>query len=125
MEVVVLSVANSDKGANYVDERCVFWSVLCRTRVSAGVSISILGAHTHSRGILAKVGLLVAAEESLGLGLGGSAARQLLVEAHDLLHADSIGGGADSLFCKSAQIQNRHGESSGIAIGSAVGELRS
>ena len=92
VEVVVLSVANSDKGANYVDERCVFWSVFRRTRVSAGVSISVLGAHTHSRGILAKVGLLVAAEESLGLGLGGSAARQLLVEAHDLLHADSVRG---------------------------------
>lgn len=54
--------------------------------------MSILGVPTHSRGILAKVGLLVAAKETLSLGLGGSAARQLLVEAHDLLHADSVRG---------------------------------
>lgn len=92
MEVVVLSVANSDEGANYVDERCILWSAFRRTRTSAEISMSILGVPTHSRGILAKVGLLVAAKETLSLGLGGSAARQLLVEAHDLLHADSVRG---------------------------------
>jgi hypothetical protein len=57
----------------------------------------VAAGRTHSRGVLAHVLGLVASEETLGLDLGGGAAGELLVEAHDLLHADSIGRGADCL----------------------------
>lgn len=130
MEVVVLCVAERNQEANDVDESCTgsVWCSHAHVACSRTMLLSFPlrpGVLTPSRWVLAHVLLLVASEKTLGLGLGSWATGQLLVEAHDLLHADSIGGGADSLFCKSAQIQNRHGESSGIAIGSAVGELRS
>ena len=41
--------------------------------------------------------LRIASEKALGLGLGSWATGQLLVEAHNLLHADGIGRGANSL----------------------------
>jgi hypothetical protein len=65
--------------------------------------VSRLSASTESevrtpRGrVLAHVSLLVAGEQSLGLDLGSGATGKLLVEAHDLLHADGVGGRADGL----------------------------
>jgi hypothetical protein len=55
------------------------------------------GIRTPSGRLLAHVLLLVAAEEALAVGLGSWATGQLLVEAHNLLHADGIGRGADGL----------------------------
>ena len=91
MEVVVLCVAKGNQGSDNMDKGCVEWSAFRPSRVDRPVS-SIYGVRTHSGSVLAEVSLLVAAEEALGLLLGGSASRQLLVEAHDLLHADSIRG---------------------------------
>jgi hypothetical protein len=53
---------------------------------------------THSRGLVAKVLRAVATPETLGLALGSSSTGELLVEAHNLLHANSILGGADALY---------------------------
>lgn len=41
--------------------------------------------------------VLVTSEKTLGLNLGGSATGELLVEVDDTLHADGIGGSANSL----------------------------
>lgn len=90
MEVVVLRVAKSNEGADYVDEGCAVLLALNSTSKNAQTQQSASRALTHGRGVLAKVPLLVATQETLGLHLGGSASRQLLVEAHDFLHAQSI-----------------------------------
>ena len=121
MEVVVLSVAESNKGANYVDERCVFLSAFDRARASAEGLMPVLGSRTHGRGVLAEVGLLVAAEETLGLGLGGSASRELLVEADDLLHADSVRGRPNSLIPTSANTSCMFWQCCGSLYGIPVG----
>lgn len=71
--------------------------------LTAVSSLSSRRARTLGGGVLAEVGLLVTAEEALGLGLGSRAAGELLVEADDLLHADGIGGGTNGLGSTSAQ----------------------
>lgn len=47
--------------------------------------------------VLAEVLRLVLAPETLGLHVGGGTTGELLVEADDTLHADSIGSSADGL----------------------------
>jgi len=70
---------------------------------TSAATVSRLSASAESDGrtpsgrILAHVPLLVAGEQSLGLDLGRGATGQLLVEAHDLLHADGVGRRADGL----------------------------
>ena len=104
MEVVVLCVAESNEGANDVDERCVLVSHVedrqgnWHGSASASETLHCAeGQRTPAGSVLAHVLLLVATEKTLGLNLRSSTTGELLVEAHDLLHADGIGGGADSL----------------------------
>ena len=68
MEVVVLRIAESDEGADYVDKRCAI-QLAIYPRNARGIS-SVSRARTHGRGILAKVPLLVATQEALGLHFG-------------------------------------------------------
>jgi len=70
------------------------------------LSAELSDIRTSCRCVLAHVLLLVAAEETLALRLGGWATGKLLVEAHHLLHADRIGGGPDDLGCVSACIMH-------------------
>jgi membrane-bound inhibitor of C-type lysozyme len=61
MEVVVLRIAKSDEGADYVDKGYVVWSALHSANICVQIQQSTSRVPTHSRGILAKVSLLVAA----------------------------------------------------------------
>ena len=60
------------------------------------------GRRTHHGGLLAKVLLLVAAEEALGLDGRGRAPGELLVKVDDTLHAQGIGSRSNSLKVKSS-----------------------
>lgn len=64
-----------------------FFSEECKSRV----------CRTSRRWILAEVPGLVAAEETLGLDLGGGTSGEFLVEADDTLHANGIGSRANGL----------------------------
>jgi hypothetical protein len=72
MEVVVLGVTNTDEEDNQVNDG-----------LASRVLAEVLG--------------LVSAEETLSLDLGGGTSGELLVEADDTLHADSIRSGANGL----------------------------
>jgi len=72
VEVVVLEVTDADKEDNQVNDR-----------LASGVLAEVLG--------------LVSAEETLSLDLGGGTSGELLVEADDTLHADSIRSSANGL----------------------------
>lgn len=92
MEVVVLCVAESNESANNVDKGCIHMSA-----IKHHITNSHQDKHTHGRGVLAKVPVLVASEKTFGLHLGGRSPRELLVEAHHFLHANSIWRGSDGL----------------------------
>lgn len=55
------------------------------------------GRRTRDGGILAEVTGLVATEETLGLDFGGGTTGELLVEADDSLHAQSVRSSANGL----------------------------
>ena len=55
------------------------------------------GSRTGGGSVLAEVLGLVAAEEALGLDLGGGTSGELLVKADDTLHAQGIRSGANRL----------------------------
>lgn len=55
-------------------------------------------SHTLDGGVLAKVLGLVPAERAASLNLRSGSTRELLVEADDTLHAQSVGGRANRLF---------------------------
>lgn len=100
MEVVVLGVADADKENDQVNDGCARPSVKATMGPRGGVC-------TLRRGVLAKVLLLVLAEDALGLDLGGGTSGEFLVEADDTLHADSIRGGANGLsLIHSGQFSN-------------------
>lgn len=90
VEVVVLRVAERNKCADYVHEGCAVLLACRSTIISVQTQQPAPRAPTHGRGVLAKVPLLVAAQKTLWLDLGGGASGQLLVKAHDFLHAQSI-----------------------------------
>ena len=103
MEVVILCIAERDQEANGVDECCtrlVLGLCPCPEHVSVGFE----GKRTPSRGVLAHEPLLVPSKKAAALRLRRWAARKLLVEADDLVHANSIGGGADGLSAVSATL---------------------
>jgi hypothetical protein len=74
--------------------------------VNAACLLIIPAVLTHGGGLLAKVRLLVPAHEALCLRLGSRSAGELLVEAHDLLHAHGIGGRANGLVHVSHRSQS-------------------
>ena len=72
--------------------------------LSAGQSL------THRRWLVAEVAVLVSLQQTLGLGLGSGSAGQPLVEAHDLLHANSIGGSSNRLDGPSVLLRTKGGQ---------------
>ena len=56
------------------------------------------GQHTHGGWLLAKVLGLVTAQKTLCLDLWSSSTWELLVEAHNSLHADSILSSTEALY---------------------------
>ena len=102
MEVVVLGVADADEENDEVNDGCV------RPSVNQMMGAELKGGfRTLDRGVLAKVLLLVLAEDAGGLDLGGGTSGELLVEADDTLHADSIRSSANGLwwieFCQPSE----------------------
>lgn len=101
MEVVVLSVADDNETADEVDKRCKSLSVPlfpahpCPFYWQSGSEV----VRTHRPGVLAvHVPVLVPLDEALGLRLRCWAARELLVESDDSLHAGGICGTANGLY---------------------------
>lgn len=89
MEVVLHAVAQDQDTGNSVHNGCS----------DQHVSIPLQNNHilTDTRGVLAEVTGLVAADETGRLNLGGRATGETGVEIHHALHASGILSGADSL----------------------------
>lgn len=93
MEVVVLGVVEQHKSTNHVHERC---GLPLAFRVWSPTTF--LDVHTHDRRVLAThVPQLIPLQKTACLGLRGWAARELLIEADDSLHAGCVCGAADGL----------------------------
>lgn len=90
MEVVVLSVTDGNEEGNCVDKS---WPLISTILIQIDTD-----AHTCGRSVLSEVLCLVSAHKSLWLDLGSRTTGKLLIEANYTLHADSIFGGAESLF---------------------------
>jgi hypothetical protein len=122
MEVVVLSITNSNQEHNSMNDSC-------HKHQHPFFNMRIEGKHTCSRGILSEVTSLVSAEESLWLNCWCCTSRELLVEADYALHAGCILSGTDSLFpircilpacCCSGDFAGLWRGSIGCAIGKAI-----
>jgi hypothetical protein len=93
VEVVVLDVTDADKEDDQVNDG------YSKTTVRIRFSYPVLreGVRTLASGVLAEVLGLVSTEKALSLDLGGGTSGELLVEADNALHADSIRSGANGL----------------------------
>lgn len=103
VEVVVLDVTDADKEDNQVNDSYNTITV----RIQHLNPILRECVRTLASGVLAEVLGLVSAEETLSLDLGGGTSGELLVEADDTLHADSIRSSANGLwwieFCQPSE----------------------
>lgn len=111
MEVVVLSVTDGNEEGNGVDKSWPSISII-PTKIDTN-------AHTCGRSVLSEVLCLVSAHESLWLDLGSRTTGKLLIEVDYTLHANSIFGGAESLFLISHLSSNSRSSN-----GSFVGDGR-
>lgn len=97
MEVVVLSVAEDEKGANKVEQG---YNVESATSCAILRFWGLRGGHTCSGRVLATHVLDgVPGEKTGSFGRRSWASRELLVEGDDFVHARSICGTANGLKC--------------------------